>query len=210
MGTSVDLDGCGNFVPTGIRFPNHPARSVSLYRWANPAHNPNSVRSYILYRFCIITEYNSIPGIPSIAFRLLSSVGLYSSSRQNWQVKSLICYMDWTRNLGRSYRYNITWRRRSLICQAHCSWQRPPTTRPTTFHVWETRGCQCSLRLLMMGGVSSETCWASYKYGIITFWYIVVSCRILLYEFYYDALIHEYQTWKCVRSIIPTENFHQI
>jgi len=39
----------------------------------------------------------------------------------------------------------------------------------TTFHVWKTRGCQCSFRLLMMGGVSPETCWASYKYGIIKF-----------------------------------------
>jgi hypothetical protein len=47
--------------------------------------------------------------------------------------------------------------------------QRPPTTRPTTFHVWITRGCQCSFRLLMTGGVSPETCWASYKYGIINF-----------------------------------------
>jgi hypothetical protein len=24
------------------------------------------------------------------------------------------------------------------------TWQRPPTTRPTTFHVWKTIGCQCS------------------------------------------------------------------
>ena len=61
----------------------------------------------------------------------------------------------------------------------------------TTFHIWKTRGCQCSFRLLMMGGVSSETCWASYKYGIITFWYIVASWWIFLYEFYYDARIHE-------------------
>jgi hypothetical protein len=52
-------------------------------------------------------------------------------------------------------------------CQAHFAWQRPPTTCPTTFHVWKTRGCQCSFRLLMMGGVSPETCWASYKHGII-------------------------------------------
>jgi hypothetical protein len=56
--------------------------------------------------------------------------------------------------------------------------QRLPTTRPTTFHVWKTRGCQCSFRLLIMGGVSPETCWASYKYGIIKFWYIVASCWI--------------------------------
>jgi hypothetical protein len=50
-----------------------------------------------------------------------------------------------------------------------CAWQRPPTTRPTTFHVCKTRGCQCSFRFLMMGGVSPKTCWASYKYGIIKF-----------------------------------------
>ena len=74
-----------------------------------------------------------------------------------------------------------------------CAWQRPPTTRPTTFHVWKTRGCQCCFRLLMMGGVSPETCWASYKYGIIKFWYIVASCWIFLYELYYDVRIHERQ-----------------
>jgi hypothetical protein len=33
-----------------------------------------------------------------------------------------------------------------------------------------------------MGGVSPETCWASYKHGIIKFWYIVASCRIFIYE----------------------------
>jgi hypothetical protein len=63
-----------------------------------------------------------------------------------------------------------------------CAWQRPPTTLPTTFHIWKNRGCQYSYRLLTMGGVSPETCWASYKYGIIKFWYIVASCWIFLYE----------------------------
>jgi hypothetical protein len=58
---------------------------------------------------------------------------------------------------------------------------RPPTTRPTTLHVCKTTGCQCSFKLLMMGGVSPESCWASYKYGIIKFWYIVASCWIFLY-----------------------------
>jgi len=50
----------------------------------------------------------------------------------------------------------------------YCAWQRPPTTRPTTFQ--------------MMAGVSPETCWAPYKYGIIKFWYIVASFWIFLYE----------------------------
>jgi hypothetical protein len=35
---------------------------------------------------------------------------------------------------------------------------------------------------LMMGGVSPKAFWASYKYGIIKFWYIVASCQIFLYE----------------------------
>jgi len=70
---------------------------------------------------------------------------------------------------------------------------RLPATRRTTFHAWKIRGCQCSFRLLMMGGVSPETCWASYKYGIMIFWYIVASCWIFLYEFYYDARIHKHQ-----------------
>jgi len=39
----------------------------------------------------------------------------------------------------------------------------------TTFHVCKTRGCQCSFELLMMGGVSPETCWASYKHGIMNY-----------------------------------------
>ena len=59
----------------------------------------------------------------------------------------------------------------------YCAWQRSPTTRPTTFHVCKTRGCQCSFRLLMMGGVSPETCWASYKYGVIK---KLIHCCILL------------------------------
>jgi len=49
-----------------------------------------------------------------------------------------------------------------LRCQAqYCVWQHPPTTHPTAFYIWKTRGCKCSFRLLMMGGVSPETCWAS-------------------------------------------------
>ena len=50
------------------------------------------------------------------------------------------------------------------LCQvAYATWQRPTTARPTTFHVCKTRGWLCSFRLLMMGGVSPETCWASFK-----------------------------------------------
>jgi len=34
----------------------------------------------------------------------------------------------------------------------------PKTTRPTAFNLCKARGCLCSFRLLVMGGVSPETC----------------------------------------------------
>jgi len=77
----------------------------------------------------------------------------------------------------------------------------PPITHPTTFHVWKTRGCQYNFRLLMMGGVSPETCWASDKYWIIKFRYIVASCWIFLYESYYAARIHEHQIYRPVQYV---------
>ena len=43
--------------------------------------------------------------------------------------------------------------------------QRPTTARPATFHVCKIRGCLCGFRLLVMGGLSPETCWASFKIG---------------------------------------------
>jgi len=45
------------------------------------------------------------------------------------------------------------------------------------FHVSKTRGCLCSFRLLMMDGVSPETCWASFK---IRNSKILIHCCILL------------------------------
>jgi hypothetical protein len=82
----------------------------------------------------------------------------------------------------------------------YSTWQHPPTTRPTPFHVLKTRSCQCSFRLLMMGGVWPKTCWASYKYGIIKFWYIVASCSIFLYELsimcsFYELRAKKWISW---------------
>ena len=52
------------------------------------------------------------------------------------------------------------------------------------WHIWQpftvlckTRGCLCSFRLLMMGGVAPETCWASFKIGNNK---ILIHCCILL------------------------------
>jgi hypothetical protein len=44
----------------------------------------------------------------------------------------------------------------------------------------------------------AATCWASYKYGIIKFWYIVASCWIFLYEMLHGtAYTRVHITWKC-------------
>jgi hypothetical protein len=63
----------------------------------------------------------------------------------------------------------------------------------------------------MMIGMSPEKCWALYKYGVIKFWYIVASCWILLYEFYYDVRIYEHQMqnflshWHSFSPLLNTE-----
>ena len=38
MGPRAGLDRCGKFASTGIRSPDRPARSQSLYRLSYPAH----------------------------------------------------------------------------------------------------------------------------------------------------------------------------
>ena len=91
----------------------------------------------------------------------------------------------------------------SIIRSLKLHWQ------PLFFHTWKAVGrvhytsnslphmkkqrLPVQFRLLMMGGVSPETRWALYKYGIIKFCYIIASCWIFLYESYYDARIHEHQ-----------------
>jgi len=74
-----------------------------------------------------------------------------------------------------------TWRIVGRVVTGRCqvTWLRPVTTRPTNLHVRKTRGCKCSFKLLMMGGVSPKTRRASYKYEI-KFWYTVASCWIFL------------------------------
>jgi len=47
--------------------------------------------------------------------------------------------------------------------------------------------------LLMMSGVSLETCWAIKKHWNNKLSYTVASCWLFLYDLYYDARIHEHQ-----------------
>ena len=50
--------------------------------------------------------------------------------------------------------------------------------------------------LLMMGGVSPETCWAIKKHWNNKFYYTVASCWFFLWDLYYDAQIHEHQVYR--------------
>jgi hypothetical protein len=49
--------------------------------------------------------------------------------------------------------------------------------------------------LLMMGGVSPETCWAIKKHWNNKFYYTVASSWFFLWDLYYDARIHEHHAY---------------
>ena len=84
----------------------------------------------------------------------------------------------------------------TLSSSVYATWQRPTTARPTTFHVCKTRGCWCSFRLLMIGGISPETFWALFK--IRNNKTLIHRCILLgfpLYDgdilvIYYNAKLH--------------------
>jgi hypothetical protein len=84
------------------------------------------------------------------------------------------------------------WKAVGRVVAGRC--QSPATTRPTTLHLCKIRGFWCSFRLLMMGCVSLETCWASYKYRRIKFWYIVAFCWIFFMNF---TMTHGSMNIKC-------------
>jgi len=52
--------------------------------------------------------------------------------------------------------------------------------------------------LLMMSGVSLETCWAIKKQWNNKLYYTVASCWLFLYDLYYDARIHEHDVPFCL------------
>jgi hypothetical protein len=67
-----------------------------------------------------------------------------------------------------------------------------------------THVCGCrqlpGFELLMMSGVSLETCWAIKKHWNNKFYYTVASCCTFLYDLYYDARSYEYQVYKLIIS----------
>jgi len=54
--------------------------------------------------------------------------------------------------------------------------------------------------LLMMSGVSLETCWAIKKHSNDKVYYTVSSCWLFLYDLYYDARFHEHLVSDNVRG----------
>jgi len=58
-----------------------------------------------------------------------------------------------------------------------------------------------SFRLLMIGGVSPETCWASYKYGIINFDTLLHLVGIFLYELNLNSNYVIVLTWESGNNI---------
>jgi len=78
-----------------------------------------------------------------------------------------------------------TWKVVGRIVGRHCQAQYTVPDNPHQLHAQQPstyekpEAASASFRLLMMGGVSLETCWASYKYEMIKFWYIVASCWII-------------------------------
>ena len=85
---------------------------------------------------------------------------------------------------------------------SYCAWQRPPTTCPNNLPRMKS---QSSFRLLMLGGVSPETCWASNKYEIIKFWYIVASCWIFLYELMLCSLLPRWLQQQLIKTTGTTK-----
>jgi len=76
---------------------------------------------------------------------------------------------------------------KTVIAVSGFTSQRQPKTyvKPeTTITVFE---------LLMMGGVSAETCWAIKKHWNNKFYYTVTSCWFFLWISYNDAQIREHQ-----------------
>jgi len=61
VGPRAGLDWCGKSRPTGIRFPDRPARRQSLYRLSYPAHKLiiNSLILSFPLKFCLVLFYTA-------------------------------------------------------------------------------------------------------------------------------------------------------
>ena len=91
-------------------------------------------------------------------------------------------------NVSKFYYSIFIW---SSICFGrHTAHHQEPKTTLAAYGFSYMEGCWACSWWTLSG--SCLTRWASYKYGIIKFWYIFAPCWIFLYEFYYDVWIHEH------------------
>jgi hypothetical protein len=62
--------------------------------------------------------------------------------------------------------------------------------------------------LLMICGVSHETCWGIKKHWNYKFYYTVASCWFFLWVLYYDARIHEHQVYRNLTTYYTRPDQH--
>jgi hypothetical protein len=137
-----------------------PVASVKLSAKSSYSENPtrcNSLSKFV--SFFILNEAQHVLGdTPPIIRRL--KLHKQPLIFHMWKVVGRAV-------VGRCQGAYATWQRPTTArpttfhsMQNHATWQRPTTARPTTFHVCKPEDCLCSFRLLMMGRVSPDTCWA--------------------------------------------------
>ena len=82
-GLTADLDGCGKISPpTGIRSPDRPARSDSLYRLSYPG-SPSHQFSILLSRTqCVLTQQTATFREPGCLWRLSDVLNLDTGTKQ--------------------------------------------------------------------------------------------------------------------------------
>jgi hypothetical protein len=69
----------------------------------------------------------------------------------------------------------------------------PTTLHPSTCNVCKTRGCVCRCMLLVLGGTTPKTCWATNKHRVIN----SENRCILLVDFIIDGTISLNTTSTC-------------
>ena len=97
------------------------------------------------------------------------SLGAYNGTRSLW-------FYRWREAVGALL--VVVWRGWGP-CWSWSARPRPTTLQPLLSN-GRTRGSWCSCKLLMMGGKTPETFWATHKRQVINFW----NCCILLVELF--------------------------
>ena len=103
-----------------------------------------------------------------------------------WQLEHVIG----TKVLNSLYLY----RWKIIQAQEFLSFWEPSERQPATKNVCKPEAAITVSELVMMSGVSPETCWAIKIHWNNKFYYTVASGWFFLWDLYYDARIREHQT----------------